>query len=45
MKQMTLEEVFKKAVSHSAAELDNPVPGLKMMVTITTMTTLIYPLL
>ena len=27
MKQMTLEEVFKKAVSRSAAELENPVPG------------------
>jgi hypothetical protein len=24
---MTLEEVFKKAVSHSASELENPVPG------------------
>jgi hypothetical protein len=24
---MTLEEVFKKAVSHSAVELENPVPG------------------
>jgi len=27
MKQMTLEEVFKKAVSRSAAELENPVFG------------------
>ena len=45
MKQMTLEEVFKKAVVRSVAELKNPVPGPKMMVTITTMTTLIYPLL
>ena len=42
MKQMTLEEVFKKAVSRSAAELENPVPGPMMMVIITTMTPLIY---
>jgi hypothetical protein len=28
IRQMTLEEVFKKAVSRSAAELVNPVPGL-----------------
>ena len=54
---MTLEKVFKKTVSHSAAELQNPnpVPGPSLdvqlqpkdgqtMVTITTMTTLIYPL-
>jgi hypothetical protein len=27
IRQMTLEEVFKKAVSHSAAELVNPAPG------------------
>ena len=32
---------MKKAVSRSAAELENPVPGSKMMVTITTMMTLI----
>ena len=44
-KQMTLKEVFKKAISHSVAERENPVPGPKIMVTITTMTTLFYPLL
>jgi hypothetical protein len=27
IRQITLEEVFKKAVSRSAAELENPVPG------------------
>jgi hypothetical protein len=27
IRQMTLEEVFKKAVCRSAAELENPVPG------------------
>jgi hypothetical protein len=27
IRQMTLEEVFKEAVSHSAAELENPIPG------------------
>jgi hypothetical protein len=27
IRQRTLEEVFKKAISHSAAELENPVPG------------------
>jgi hypothetical protein len=27
IRQMTLEEVFKKAVSQSAAGLENPVPG------------------
>jgi hypothetical protein len=27
IRQMTLEEVFKKVISHSAAELENPVPG------------------
>ena len=41
MKQMTQEEVHKRAVSRSAAEFENPVPYPKMMVTITTKTTLI----
>jgi hypothetical protein len=27
IRQMTLEEVFKKAISRSAAELENPVPS------------------
>jgi hypothetical protein len=27
IRPMTLEEVFKKAVSRSAAEFENPVPG------------------
>jgi hypothetical protein len=52
IRQMALEEVFKKAVSRSAAELENPVPGPSsdvrlqhnMTVTMTTMTTLTYPL-
>jgi hypothetical protein len=50
---MTLEKVFKEAVPRSAAELENPVPGPSsdirlqpnMTVTMTTMTTLMYPLL
>jgi hypothetical protein len=33
IRQMTLEEVFKKAVSCSAAELENPVPGSSSDVT------------
>jgi hypothetical protein len=52
IRQMTLEEVFKKAVSRSAAELENPVPSPSsdvrlqhnMTVTMTTMTTLTYSL-
>jgi hypothetical protein len=50
---MTLEEVFKKVISRSDAELENPVPGpssdahsnLNTTVTMTAMTTLSYPLL